>query len=187
MKLRDLLLAAGLAAMPGVALADAAGGCPALLQHTFARLQDESPVSLCQFGGKVVMVVNTASFCGYTRQYEALEALHQKYRERGFVVIGFPSNDFGQQEPGSNTQIADFCRSTYGIRFPMFAKTNVTTPKANPFFDDLAGRTGVRPKWNFHKYLIDRSGRRVVSFPSAAEPDSPTVVAEIEKMLAGSQ
>lgn len=169
--------------MPGVALADAAGGCPALLQHTFARLQDESPVSLCQFGGKVVMVVNTASFCGYTRQYEALEALHQKYRERGFVVIGFPSNDFGQQEPGSNTQIADFCRSTYGIRFPMFAKTNVTTPKANPFFDDLAGRTGVRPKWNFHKYLIAKDGSLAGTFGSMTAPDAPELTAAIDKAL----
>lgn len=185
MNLRALLLSASLAAMAGVALADAPAGCPPLLQHTFDRLQDETPMSLCKFAGKVVMVVNTASFCGYTRQYEALESLHQKYRDRGFAVIGFPSNDFGQQEPGSNTQIAEFCRSTYGIRFPMFAKTNVSQPKANPFFDELADRTGARPKWNFHKYLIDRSGRRVVSFQSAIEPDSPTVVAEIETMLAG--
>ena len=131
------------------AYAEPQAACPEILEHTFPRLQDDAEQSFCQFTGKVVMVVNTAGFCGYARQYEALEALYEKYRGRGWVVIGFPFNDFGQQEPDSNQQIADFCRSTYGIRFPMFGKTGVVKSHANPLFDDLARRTGTRPKWNF--------------------------------------
>jgi len=184
MRSASALLGLMLAMVTGASIAGAEEPCPTLLRHSFPRLQDDVPQSLCQFGGKVVLIVNTASFCGYTRQYEALEGLHRKYGERGFAVVGFPSNDFGQQEPGSNAQIAEFCRSTYGIRFPMFGKTSVKVPGTNPLFDELANRTGARPKWNFHKYLIDRGGRSVLSFPSAVEPDSPVVVGEIEKMLA---
>jgi glutathione peroxidase len=160
------------------------GTCPKILEHTFPRLQDGAQQSLCQFTGKVVIVVNTASYCGYTGQYEALEALYERYRERGLAVIGFPSNDFGRQEPGSNRQIAEFCRSTYGIRYPMFGKTSVVQPRANPLFDDLADRTGARPKWNFHKYLIDRKGEFVKSFGSSVEPESKPFVTEIERLLA---
>ncbi len=148
----------------------AAEACPALLDHRFPRLQDDAPQSLCQYKGKVVLVVNTASFCGFTSQ--------------GLVVVGFPSNDFGSQEPGSNKEIADFCRLTYGVKFPMFAKTDVTGASTNPLYRQLASLTGERPKWNFHKYLIDRSGQKVLSFPSTTSPDSRSLVNAVEKALA---
>ena len=147
------------------ATVETARGCPPLLDHTFPGLQDEKPRSMCQYAGKVVLVVNTASFCGYTSQYEGLESLYDKYKARGLVVVGFPSNDFGNQEPGSNKEIADFCRLTYGVRFPMFARSSVSGRGANPLYRQLGDSTGERPRWNFHKYLIDRSGTTVKSFP----------------------
>ena len=157
--------------------------CPSLLDHSFADLNDETSRSLCKYAGKVVLVVNTASFCGYTNQYEGLERLYAKYRERGLVVVGFPSNDFGNQEPGTNAQIADFCRTTYGVKFPMVARTEVSGSKANPFYQQLAAMTGQRPQWNSHKYLIDRSGKSVISFPSRLEPESPELITAIERLL----
>jgi glutathione peroxidase len=160
-----------------------AAGCPALLQHRFDRLQDEKPQSLCQYAGRVVMVVNTASFCGFTQQYGALEALYRQYKDRGLVVLGFPTNDFGRQEPGSNASIADFCENTFGVQFPMFAKTTVVGGSPNPLYQQLAQRTGQRPQWNFHKYLIDRSGQVVRSYPSSVDPKDPTIVKDIERML----
>jgi glutathione peroxidase len=166
-----------------LACAPAQGACPALLGHTFPSLTDQ-PTPLCQFEGKVVLVVNTASQCGYTPQYEGLEALYRRYRERGFVVLGFPANDFGAQEPGSNGEIAKFCELNYGVSFPMFAKSGVSVDNANPFYASLAKKTGERPHWNFHKYLIDRSGETVLSFGSAVEPGDRKLVGEIERMLA---
>ena len=157
--------------------------CPALLQHTFLRLQDEKPQALCQYAGRAVLVVNTASYCGFTGQYAGLEALYKRYQARGLVVLGFPSNDFGRQEPGSNQAIADFCENTFGVKFPMFSKTAVLGPSAHPLFKQLAQRTGERPGWNFHKYLIGRDGQAVKSFPSAMAPDDPAIVREIEKIL----
>lgn len=157
--------------------------CPELLRHSFDRLQDERPQSLCQYAGKVLLVVNTASRCGYTPQYEGLEALHARYSARGLVVMGFPSNDF-RQERGSREQIAQLCFDTYGVRFPMFTKTVVTGPNANPLHAALASATGEAPAWNFHKYLVDRQGRPVASFPSKVRPDDPRLVAEIERLLA---
>ena len=183
------------AALPAAAQAPAAksaasvaantAACTApLLQHTFTRLQDEKPQALCQYAGKVLLVVNTASFCGFTPQYEGLEALHTKYAARGLVVLGFPTNDFGQQEPGNAKQIADFCFNTYGVRFPMFSKTTVKGASANPLFVSLAQATGKSPGWNFHKYLVDRQGRAVGSFDSNVAPTSAALVAGIEKALA---
>jgi len=157
--------------------------CPALLGYTFPSLTDQ-PTPLCQFEGKVVLVVNTASQCGYTPQYEGLEALYRRYRDRGLVVLGFPANDFGAQEPGSNGEIAKFCELNYGVSFPMFAKSGVSAENANPFYVSLAKKTGERPHWNFHKYLIDRSGETVLSFGSAVEPGDRKLVGEIERMLA---
>ena len=119
----------------------AAQECPALLSHTFPKLQDESPQSLCQYKGKVVLAVNTASYCGFTPQYEGLEKLHERYAARGLVILGFPSGDFGNQEKANNKEIAEFCFNTYGVKFPMFAKTSVRGDKANPFFAALAGAT----------------------------------------------
>jgi glutathione peroxidase len=161
-----------------------AASCPAVLKHTFKRLQDDAPQDLCQYAGKVVLVVNTASFCGYTTQYEGLEALHAKYAGRGLVVLGFPSNDFGQQEPGSSKEIADFCYNTYGVKFPMFAKTVVSGANPNPLFAQLIKATGKAPAWNFHKYLIDSKGKVVAHFPSNVTPQDRQLVGPLEKALA---
>ena len=147
------------------------------------RLQDEKPQSLCQYAGRVVLVVNTASLCGFTGQYEGLEALYRQYGPRGLVVLGFPSNDFGQQEPGANTAIADFCENTFGVKFPMFAKTTVVGRGAHPLYRELAQRTGEWPRWNFHKYLVDRDGRQVKAYTSAVEPRNPMLIRDIERML----
>ncbi|MDQ2962904.1 MAG: glutathione peroxidase [Pseudomonadota bacterium] len=171
-------------AVPAHAQAPPAGPCPALLDREFNRLQTGNPESLCQYRGKVLLVVNTASYCGYTHQYEGLEALYRKYRDRGLVVLGFPSNDFGAQEPGSNHEIAEFCRLTYGVQFPMFEKASVTSLKTNPLYADLAARTGQSPRWNFHKYLIDRNGNAAGTFASDVEPDSRQLLALVEKLLA---
>ena len=161
----------------------AAPACSPLLSHTFLRLQDEAPQNLCQYQGKVILVVNTASFCGFTSQYEGLEKIYAKYKDRGFVVLGFPSNDFGQQEPGSNKEIADFCKNTYDVKFPMFAKSSVSGSSANPLFKMLIAKTGTTPKWNFYKYLIDRNGNVVDSYNSMTKPTSESIVNAIEKLL----
>ena len=183
--MRRFLLAVTVAAaaLGGSAAAHAAGACPALLDRTLPRLQDEKPQNLCQYRGKVLLVVNTASYCGFTPQYKALEALHAKYAARGLVVLGFPSNDFGQQEPGTNKDIADFCESTFGVRFPMFSKTVVKGPQADPLFAELARRTGKAPGWNFHKYLVARDGVAVASFASDVDPAGPAFVAQVQKLL----
>lgn len=157
--------------------------CPQLLQHTFNRLQTGESQSLCQFNGKVLLVVNTASYCMYTRQYEGLEAMYRKYRNRGLVVIGFPTNDFNQ-EPGSNGEIAEFCRTTYGVQFPMYEKTSIGRIAANPLFAELAAATGKAPTWNFHKYVVDRHGKPVASFGSAVTPTDRELTDLIEQLLA---
>ncbi len=162
-----------------------AADCPALLDRQFPRLQDEKPQNLCQYRGKVLLVVNTASFCGYTPQYKALEALYRQYAPRGLVVLGFPSNDFGAQEPGDNKQIADFCENTFGVQFPMFAKSKVRGSGAdvNPLIAELAKRTGSPPKWNFHKYLVARDGATVSAYVSDVDPASREFVQAVEKLL----
>ena len=167
----------------GVHAADNAA-CPYLLDKTFPRLQDEKPQSLCQYTGKVVLVVNTASYCGFTGQYKGLEELYARYKDRGLVVLGFPSNDFGQQEPGSAKEIADFCANTFGVKFPMFAKSHVTGKEANPLFAELTKVSGTRPKWNFYKYLIARDGKSVEAYNSLTGPDSGSLIEDIEKALA---
>jgi glutathione peroxidase len=188
--MRHLLptLCRGLAAMAlGVFLAAPAqaAGCATLLDRQWPRLQDEKPQDLCQYAGRVVVVVNTASFCGYTSQYKGLESLYRRYRERGLVVLGFPSNDFGAQEPGSAKEIADFCENTFGVQFPMFAKSHVRAAAGpvNPLFDDLARATGQAPRWNFHKYVIARDGRSVTSYASDVDPEGREFVAAIERLL----
>ena len=160
-----------------------ATACPALLQHNVLRLQDEKPQALCQYAGQVVLVVNTASYCGFTSQYKGLEALYARYKDRGLVVLGFPSNDFSQ-EPDSNTRIADFCENTYGVKFPMFAKSAVRGNDALPLFRQLTERTGTAPRWNFYKYLISRDGLTVKSYGSMTGPLDRSLVQEIDKMLA---
>lgn len=160
-----------------------AGDCPSLLRHTFPSLQTGASQDLCQYRDKVVLVVNTASYCAYTDQYGGLEALYRTYKDQGLVVLGFPSNDFGGQEPASNKEIAKFCRLTYSVEFPMFAKTHVTGDQRNGLFAELQRRTGLAPRWNFHKYLIDPASDRVMSFESAVPPDHPRLIEEIRKLL----
>ena len=162
----------------------APANCPAILKQTFKRLQDEAPQDLCQYAGKVILVVNTASYCGFTNQYEGLEAMYAKYGSKGLVVLGFPSNDFGQQEPGSSKEIADFCYNTYGVKFPMFSKSVVSGKEPNPLFANLIKATGKAPAWNFHKYLIDRNGKVVDNFGSKVKPDDKQLVGAVEKALA---
>ena len=171
--LKRSILAAGLLTL-GVVPVSSAVECPALLNHTFPALQDGKPMPLCQYAGKVILVVNTASFCGFTSQYEGLEKLYARLKDKGLVVVGFPSNDFGEQEPGSDKEIADFCRLTYGVEFPMLAKTTVKGRDANPFYLKLAELTGSEPRWNFHKYLINRDATQIVAYSSFTKPVSYT-------------
>jgi len=161
----------------------AESACPAILDHKFANLMDE-PVSLCQFRGKVLLIVNTASECGYTPQYDGLEKLYRRYRDKGFAVLAFPANDFGGQEPGSNKEIAQFCRLNYGITFPVFAKTAVVGANANPLFRELSAKTKKPPQWNFHKFLLDKASQPVAAFESAVEPEDRRITVQIEKLLA---
>lgn len=180
-RFRTGLAAALLALAPAGAWA-----CPALLQHRLPRLQDEKPVDLCVHTGKVVLVVNTASQCGFTPQYKTLEALHERYAPRGLVILGFPSNDFGGQEPAANAQIADFCENQFGVRFPMFSKSVVTSRRGaavNPLYAALTRATGTAPGWNFHKYLIDRKGQTVISHASPVDPMSPAFLRDVERLL----
>src|SRR5882672_11482556 len=158
---------------------EAMASCPGLLDRSMDTLL-EKPQSLCEYSGKVVLVVNTASQCGYTPQYDGLEALYKKYRPRGLVVLGFPMNDFGGQEPGSNKEISQFCVNQYAIDFPMFAKTDL---RKNPLYADLAKATGKSPQWNFHKYLVGRDGKQVHSFDTRVEPNDPQLAAAIERLL----
>ena len=177
--------APALAQSAAPAAAATPASCPAILKQSFNRLQDEAPQDLCQYAGKVILVVNTASYCGFTKQYEGLEALYGKYGSKGLVVLGFPSNDFGKQEPGSAKEIADLCYNTYGVKFPMFAKTVVSGTAANPLYASLIKATGKTPAWNFHKYLIDRNGKVVESFPSKVTPEDKQLVGAVEKALGG--
>ncbi len=155
-----------------------------LLDLNYRPLAGKGEVNLQkQYGGKVLLVVNTASKCGFTPQYEGLEALQKKYAARGFSVLGFPSNDFKGQEPGSEAQIQEFCTLTYGVKFPMFQKVEVTGDNATPLYKQLTAATGVAPGWNFHKYLVSRDGRVVAQFPSKVKPDDAELVKAIEHEL----
>jgi glutathione peroxidase len=170
-----------LATLLALSLPVSAAPCSSLLSHDVNNILGEKE-NLCEYAGKVVLVVNVASYCGYTPQYKGLQALNERYAKRGLVVLGFPSNDFGKQEPGSEKEIAEFCDRTYAVKFPMFAKTSVA-PGASAFFDGLASATGERPKWNFHKYLIGRDGMKVQSFGSKVEPESAAFIAKVEALL----
>ncbi len=169
-----------LAATAGTALA-----APSLLNHSYRPLAGKGQVDLAKrYGGEVLLVVNTASKCGYTPQFDALEALHAKYRGRGFAVLGFPSGDFKAQEFDDEKQIREFCTLTYGVKFPMFEKVHVVGADATSLYRDLLAATGQAPEWNFHKYVISRDGRVVASFASKVAPDDPRIVAAIEQALA---
>lgn len=157
--------------------------CPALLNHQFPRLQDEKMLSMCDFKGQVLLIVNTASFCGFTGQYEELEKVHSQYKAKGFSVVGFPSSDFGNQEYKSNKEIAAFCNNTFGVKFPMFAKSVVKGESANPLYKQLAQASGEQPGWNFHKYLVNRKGEVVGTFKSGVSPTSPEMTQAIRRAL----
>jgi len=159
----------------------AAMACPALLDHRFKSLQGET-VNLCAYQNRPILIVNTASMCGYTPQLEKLEALNKRYGRRGLVVLGFPSNDF-RQEYASNKDIANFCRLNYAIEFPMMEQGAVSGPKASALFRQLAAVAGEAPAWNFHKYLIAPDGRTVYSFRTQVEPDAPEVLARLVPLL----
>jgi len=174
--MKRLLLLVLLTALPSVAAA-----CPELLTQRYTSLQGK-PVNLCGFAGRPVLVVNTGSKCGYTPQFEKLEAMHNRYRGRGLVVLGFPSNDFNQ-ELATNREIAEFCKLTYFVEFPMIEKGSVTGTGANPFFNQLAAATGSAPQWNFHKYLIAPDGKTVYSFGTRVEPDSREIMSRLQPML----
>jgi glutathione peroxidase len=155
---------------------------PSIHAFTMTKL-DGTPTSLEAWAGKVILVVNTASKCGYTPQYEGLQQLHAKYSPRGFAVLGFPSNDFGGQEPGTSKEIASFCTSIYAVNFPMFEKIKVIGPERAPLYALLSDADGA-PKWNFHKYLVDKHGRPVQAWPSSVTPGSPEIASAIEAQLA---
>ncbi len=185
--MKTSLFVLGLAVISGVAAADPPPpipACPPLLDLSVRRLAGEEVVNLCEaYRGKVILVVNTASKCGFTPQYEGLEALYRKYQDRGLVVLGFPSNDFMKQEPGNEQEIQKFCRLTYSVEFPMFEKVSVTKGTATPLFERLAAAGAPYPKWNFYKYLIDRDGNYVDYYSSLAAPESGKLVQAIEKLL----
>lgn len=155
-----------------------------VLDHSYRPLAGEGQVDLGEtYGGQVLLIVNTASKCGFTPQYEGLEGLHERYGARGFAVLGFPSGDFKEQEFQDEEQIREFCTLTYGVQFPMFERVRVVGADATGLFRDLAAATGEAPKWNFHKYLVGRDGRVLASWGSRTVPDDPEVVAAIERAL----
>lgn len=153
--------------------------------YAFKTLRGGEPMPLAQFRGKVLLIVNTASNCGFTKQYAGLEKLYMTYKDRGLVIIGVPSNDFGKQEPGSETEIAEFCQLNYGVSFPMTAKEIVSGEKAHPFYlwakKELG--FGTAPKWNFHKYLINKEGKLIDYFNSTTNPDAKRIEKAIEMLL----
>lgn len=155
-----------------------------VLDHSYRPLAGEGEVHLAQaYAGQVLLIVNTASKCGFTPQYEALEGLHERYGGSGFAVLGFPSGDFKEQEFEDEEQIREFCTLTYGVRFPMFERVHVVGADATGLFRELAAATGEAPGWNFHKYLVGRDGRVLANWGSRTVPDDPEVVAAIERAL----
>ena len=162
-------------------LSGLAGECPALLNHQFKTLQGEA-INLCDYRDKPILVVNTASKCGFTPQFEKLEGLYSQYKDKGLLVIGFPSNDF-RQELKSDTEIGSFCKLTYGVKFPMVSKGSVIGASASPFYKQLAAASGQQPQWNFHKYVITQGGKSVQSFTSTTQPDDPAVIKLIASEL----
>ncbi|WP_439533698.1 glutathione peroxidase [Polymorphobacter sp.] len=180
------MMRAAAAAVIGVALVAAA---PAGLNSAFevtTKTIDGKPMPWAQYKGKVLLVVNTASFCGYTPQYEGLQALQDRYAAKGFTVIGVPSGDFGDQEYKTGKEIADFCESTYRVKFPMTEKAVVKGPAAAPFYRWAAAKLGAdkAPGWNFHKYLVGRDGRLIAAYPSKVTPQSQELVTAINAAIA---
>lgn len=167
--------------MTGFSLMTNAASCPALYNHQYTTLQGEK-IDLCDYQDKPILVVNTASKCGFTPQFEALEGLYKKHKQQGLLVVGFPSNDF-RQEPGDNKAIGDFCKMTYAVNFPMTPKSAVSGENANPFYKQLAEKSGVAPKWNFYKYVILPGGKEVFAYESTVLPESNEILGKIKPFL----
>lgn len=179
---RDLLLAAGGLAMSGGPAAAAAGGLGNAFEAAIEAIEG-GPLDMRAFRGRPLLVVNTASFCGYTPQFASLERLHRRFGSRGLVVLGVPSNDFNQESPDARA-IRQFCEANYDVTFPMTMPAHVRGPEAHPLFAFLAERGGGPPRWNFHKYLVARDGRAVRGFPTRVEPEAPEMLRAIEAALA---
>lgn len=155
--------------------------CDALYNHQFKTLNGKT-FDLCEYQDKPILVVNTASKCGFTPQFEALEGLYKQYKAQGLLVIGFPSNDF-KQELSDDKKIGDFCKMTYGVEFPMMSKSAVRGSDVNPFYKQLIDKTGTAPKWNFYKYVIAPKGQKITAFSSMTKPDSEDIMKEIKPYL----
>jgi len=155
--------------------------CSELYNHQFTTLQGDK-INLCDYQDKPILVVNTASKCGFTPQFESLEGLYSKYKDKGLLVIGFPSNDF-RQELSDDKQIGDFCKQTYAVKFPMITKTSVSGANANPFYRQLKARTGQAPSWNFFKYVILPGGKEVYAYTSDVKPDAAEIMGKIKPVL----
>lgn len=175
-----LLIAAVALGVSSLALAD---GCPALLQGELPKLGNKKPIDLCQqFAGKPLVVINTASYCGFAPQFEGLESVYKAYHGKGLEMLGVPSNDF-KQEDADSTKTAKVCYANYGVTFTMTEMQPVRGADATPLFKELA-RQSAAPKWNFYKYVVDRQGKVVASFSSLTKPDDPEFKAAIEKAIA---
>ncbi len=178
--MRKLILA-------GVAMTAALFGASNVLDFTLNSI-DGKPAPLSQYQGKVVLIVNVASRCGYTPQYEGLERIYEKYKDQGFVILGFPANNFGGQEPGTNEEIKTFCSSKYSVKFPLYTKISVKGDDIHPLYKFLTDKganptTGGDIKWNFTKFLIGKDGKVIARFESAVTPESAEVTGAIEKAL----
>lgn len=183
--MKTLLLAAFLPFVASAGTADAPASVD-LLNHEIRPLTEKQPINLKDtYQGQVLLVVNTASKCGFTKQYDGLEKMYADKKDQGFAVLGFPSNDFMGQEPGTEEEIAEFCRLTYGVQFPMFEKVDVKKKNAHPFFKQLAEQPDSDyPSWNFNKYLIGRDGKLIAHFGSRTKPDDKKLVAAIDAAIA---
>lgn len=170
--------------MLGVCALGVASSYAASLHDFTMNSIDGKPVPLAQYKGKVALVVNVASRCGFTPQYAELEAMYRKYKDRGLVVLGFPANNFGNQEPGTEAEIKEFCERKYNVTFPMFSKISVRGADKAPLYQFLTSQMGGEIEWNFTKFVVGKNGQVVARFPSRVKPDAPEVVAAIEKALA---
>ena len=189
MRIPFSLATLSLVALIGWGVANAAED-KTVLDHKVEAIDGKEVDLQEKYKGKALLIVNVASKCGYTRQYAGLEELNRKYKDKDFAVLGFPSNQFGKQEPGTNAEIHEFCKSTYDVTFDMYSKIDVNGESASPLYKELkeadAKPKGAGPvKWNFEKFVVDKNGNVIARFPSATEPDDPELIAAIEKAMAG--
>lgn len=174
-------LSAGIVTLSAASLVMAGQTCDGIYNQQLTTLKGEK-LNLCDYQTQPILVVNTASKCGFTPQFEALEGMYSRYKAQGLLVIGFPSNDF-KQELSDNKQIGDFCKLTYAVKFPMMAKSSVTGPNANPLYKQLIAKTGQSPQWNFYKYVILPGGKEVYAYESSVLPDSKEILGKIKPHL----